>query len=332
MIVLKILVTSSYFADLLKQQDNLLADGIEFIVPKEGTDEELVQFAHDVEIIVATRLAPEVVQNAKKLKFIQKTGAGVDAMPFDVIPDNVLIANTSGANPVPMAEGAIALLISLAKRITQRHNLFPDRSPERGTELRGKKVGIVGLGSIGIEIAKRLQAFEMTILGIKRQPTENLKQQLQLEFLGESDDLDYVLKESDFIIVTVPLTPSTRGMISYKELALMKETAFIINIARAGIIDEEALYNAVKENKIAGAGIDVWWVPHWWDPKWKPELDKPSHFPIWELPNVIATPHNVGFTERTIYSEKAIKIIIENINLVIQGKQPKNLVDKEHQY
>lgn len=332
MIVLKILVTSSYFVDLLKQQSNLLTDRIEFVVPKEGTDEELAQLAYDVEIIVATRLAPEVVQSAKKLKFIQKTGAGVDAMPFHVIPENVLIANTSGANPVPMAEGAIALLISLAKRITQRHNLFPDRSSERGTELRGKKVGIIGLGSIGIEIAKRLQAFEMSILGIKRQPEMDLKQQLKLEFLGGSDDLDYVLKESDFVIVTVPLTPTTKGMISNKELSLMKETAFIINIARAGIIDEEALYNALKENKIAGAGLDVWWVPHWWDPKWKPELDKPSHFPIWELPNVIATPHNVGFTERTIYSEKAIQIIVENINLVIQGKQPQNLVDKENQY
>ncbi|HUU77340.1 MAG TPA: 2-hydroxyacid dehydrogenase [candidate division Zixibacteria bacterium] len=329
---MKILVTNSYFVDLLKQQGNLLADRIEFVVPKESSDEELAQLAHDVEIIVATRLAPEVVQSAKKLKFIQKTGAGVDAMPFNVIPENVLMANTSGANPVPMAEGAIALLISLAKRITQRHNLFPDRSSERGTELRGKKVGIIGLGSIGIEIAKRLQAFEMSILGIKRQPTKNLKQQLQLEFLGGPDDLDYVLKESDFVIVTVPLTPVTRGMISKKELSLMKETAFIINIARAGIIDEEALYNAIKENKIAGAGLDVWWVPHWWDPKWKPELDKPSHFPIWELPNVIATPHNVGFTERTIYSEKTIQIIVENINLVIKGRQPKNLVDKENQY
>ena len=319
-------------ADLLKQQENLMIDKIEFIIPSEGTDEELVHLAKDAEIIVATRLAPEVVQNAKKLKFIHKTGAGVDAMPFDVIPENVLMANTSGANPVPMAEGAIALLISLAKKITQRNGLFPDRISDRGTELRGKKVGIIGLGSIGVEIAKRLQAFEMSILAIKRDPDNDLQHKLKLEFLGGEGDLDYVLKESDFVIVSVPLTPATRGLISKRELSLMKETAFIINIARAAIIDEEALYTALKEKKIAGAGLDVWWIPHWWDPKWKPELDKPSRYPIWELPNVIATPHNVGFTERTIHSDKAIQIIVENINRIIQGQTPINLVDKEHQY
>lgn len=329
---MKVLVASKYVSDVLLKYKEQLPESLEFIIPEEGTDEELIQLAIDAEIIIATRLASEIVQNASNLKFIHKTGAGVDAMPFDVIPEHVIMANTSGANPVPMAEGAIGLLISLAKRITQRHITFPNRVSQRGTELRDKYVGIIGMGSIGIEIAKRLQGFDMKILGIKRREDEDLKKKLKLNFLGTEKDLDYVLKKSDFVVVIVPLTPATKGMIGERELSLMKDTAYIINIARAAIIDEKALYEALSNEKIAGAGLDVWWIPHWWDPKWKPELDKPSRYPIWELPNVIATPHNVGFTERTKYSEKAIEIIIENLNRVVKGETPINIVDKDNQY
>ncbi|MHA2051491.1 MAG: NAD(P)-dependent oxidoreductase, partial [Promethearchaeota archaeon] len=299
---------------------------------EKGTEEELVQLVRDVEIIVCTRLSAVVVENAKNLKLIQKTGAGVDAIPFEVIGEETLVANTSGSNPVPLAEGTISLLLALARRIVQRHNAFPKIHRGRGTELRGKKLGIIGLGHIGIEIAKRLQAFEMKILGIKRRKSEALQQNMNLEFLGGPEDLDYVLSESDFVVVIVPLTPATRGMIGEREISLMKQSAYLINVARAAIIDEKALYFALKENRIAGAAIDVWWIPHWWDPKWKPELDKPSRYPIWELPNVIATPHNIGYADFTKFSENPLKIIAENINNIAKGNPPINQVDKEHQY
>ncbi|NHJ31456.1 MAG: hypothetical protein FK732_01210 [Asgard group archaeon] len=329
---IKILVVRPTLAEWFEKQKDLFPSNIELIVPKEGTDEEIEELIQDVEIVVCTRLSAEAARKGKKLKLIQKTGAGVDAIPFEAIREEIIVANTSGANPVPLAEGTIALMISLAKKITQKNNSFPERDILRGTELRGKKVGIIGLGSIGIEVAKRLQAFEMKILGIKRRPTKKLKEELGLEFLGGSDDLDYVLKESDFVLVIVPLTPATRGMIGERELKLMKSTAYLVNVARAAIIQEEPMYRAVKEEWIAGAALDVWWIPHWWDPKWGPELDKPSRYPIWELPNVITTPHNVGFVERTTHSERAIQIIAENIQRIAQGKTPINLVDKEHQY
>jgi phosphoglycerate dehydrogenase-like enzyme len=121
-------------------------------------------------------------------------------------------------------------------------------------------------------------------------------------------------------------------MIGERELQLMKPSAYLINVARAAIIEEKALYFALKENRIAGAAIDVWWIPHWWDPNWKPEIDKPSRYPIWELPNVIATSHNVGYTEVTKYSEKAVRIIAENIGNIASGKPPINQINKEHQY
>ena len=305
---------------------------MELIIPKKGTEEELIQLARDVEVIVCTRLSGAVVKEAKKLKFIQKTGAGVDALPFDDIGNEILVSNTSGANPVPLAEGTVSLLLALAKRVVQRHVVFPEIDSNPGTELRGKKVGIIGLGHIGIEIAKRLQAFDMEILAVKRRKSDELKNKLNLEFLGGPEDLDYVLSESDFIVLIVPLTPATRGMIGERELQLMKPSAYLINVARAAIIEEKALYFALKDNKIAGAAIDVWWIPHWWDPNWKPEIDKPSRYPIWELPNVIATSHNVGYTEVTKFTEKAVRIIAENIGNIATGKPPINQIDKEHQY
>ncbi|MFX1488051.1 MAG: NAD(P)-dependent oxidoreductase [Promethearchaeota archaeon] len=322
----------SFLKDWIAKQKDLLPDNIEFIIPEEGTEEELMRLARDVDIIVCTRLSAAVVKAAKKLKLIQKTGAGVDALPFEVINDNVFVANTSGANPVPLAEGAISLLLALARRVVQRNNFFPNIDRQRGIELRGKKVGIIGLGHIGIEIAKRLQAFEMKILALKRRKSQDLKNKMNLEFLGDPEDLDFVLSESDFIIVIVPLTPATRGMIGEREISLMKPTAYLINVARAAIIEEKALYFALKEKKIAGAALDVWWIPHWWDPSWKPELNKPSRYPFWELPNVIATPHNIGYADYTKYSEEPLRIIAENIRNIAEGKSPINQVDKEHQY
>ena len=239
---MKVLVVRSYLADWIAKQKELLPENIELITPEKGTEEELVKLARDVEIIVCTRLSAEVVKNAKKLKLIQKTGAGVDALPFDVIGDGIFVANTSGANPVPLAEGAVSLLLALARRVVQRHKAFPDIDRSRGTELRGKKVGIIGLGSIGLEIAKRLQAFEMKILALKRRISADLQEKMKLDFLGGPEDLDYLLTESDFIIVIVPLTPETRGMIGTREIGLMKPSAYIINVARAAIIEEEPLF------------------------------------------------------------------------------------------
>ena len=112
----------------------------------------------------------------------------------------------------------------------------------------------------------------------------------------------------------------------------MKPTAYIINVARAGLIQEEALYSALKNNKIAGAGIDVWWIPHWWDLKGSPEINKPSRFPFWQLPNVVCSPHSIGGVEMTKYSENALKIMAENITRIAENKIPINLVDKKHQY
>jgi D-3-phosphoglycerate dehydrogenase len=170
----------------------------------------------------------------------------------------------------------------------------------------------------------------MKIYGIKRHPEKCIKNKMDIDFLGGPEEINYVLRNSDFLILTVPLTHETRGMIGEHELKLMKKTAFIINSARGPILEEKALYKALNGGYIAGAALNSWWVPHWWDPLWNPTGNPPSKYPFWELPNVIATPHNVGSSD--IPNKSTIKIIEKNIKQVFEGKEPINKVDEKLRY
>ena len=327
---MKVLIASPRSGISARLQKMVLGN-IQIIVPEKGSDEELISLASDVEVIVCVHLSADVARAAKRLKLIQKTGAGVDAIPFDVLRDDVFVANTSGANPLPLAEGTVALVLALAKNIVSRHNHFPhrDNTSRRGVELRGKKAGIIGLGHIGVEVGRLLKAFEMKILALKRHPEDASDAKFGLDFAGGPNDLDYLLQESDFVIVTVPLTPETRGMIGERELRLMKPTGYIVNVARAAILQEGPLFKALKDGWIAGAALDVWWPPHWWSPTWNPS-GQPPKYEFWKLPNVIATPHCIGQTDTP--SDAGLHIIAENIRRVAQGKHPINLVDKQLQY
>jgi phosphoglycerate dehydrogenase-like enzyme len=324
---MKILVINPRLADRIKE--HLSED--EVVSPKIGTDEELIELARNAEVILAVRLSPEVAAAAPRLKLLQKTGAGVDDLPFNVLGEDVWVANTSGSDPVPLAEGAVALALALAKRVVQRNRGFCEgRDPARGVLLKGKKAGILGMGSIGYEVAKRLKAFEMDILGLVRHPERGIEGDLELEFLGGPRDLDHLLRESDFLVVTVPLTPETRGMLGEREFELMKPTAYVVNVARAAIIQDEPLYRALSEGRLAGAALDVWWQPHFWDPLWNVEDRGASEYPLWELPNVICTPHNIGFVD--VSSDAGLMVMVENVNRIREGRPPVNQVDKELRY
>lgn len=308
-----------------------LPEDVEVVKPETGSDDELAGLAGDVEVIVATRLSPEVALAASRLKLLQKTGAGVDDMPFDALREETWMANTSGSNPVPLAEGAVALVFVLAKKVIQRHGSFMEgRGVGRGVLLSGKKAGIVGFGSIGREVGRMLQCMGMRVLAVKRSRDDELAEAMGLEFLGTPGDLIHVMSESDFVVVTAPLTPETRGMIGEEELRAMKPTAYILNVARAALIQEEPLYRALSEGWIAGAAIDVWWTPHFWDPLWNPEGRPASKYPFWELPNVICTPHSVVSSDSR--SDAGLKIMVENILRVKRGEPPINQVDKKLRY
>jgi len=328
LIVLKILVVNPGLAERIRGR---LPEDVEVLSPVTGTDVELVELAKDAEIILATRLSPDVALAAPRLKLLQKTGAGVDDMPFDALREETWMANTSGSNPGPLAEGAVALVFALAKKVIQRHGSFMEgRGVGQGVLLSGRKAGIIGFGSIGQEVGRMLQCMGMGILAVKRHGDDGLAEAMGLEFLGTPDDLLHVMSESDFVVVTAPLTPETRGMIGEEELRAMKPTAYIVNVARAALIQEEPLYRALSEGWIAGAALDVWWTPHFWDPLWNTEGKPASEYPFWELPNVICTPHSVVSSDSR--SDAGLKMMVENILRVKRGEPPMNQVDKKLRY
>ena len=325
---MKVLVVYRGLAERIKQR---LPEDIEVIYPEKGTDEELVELARDVDVIVATRLSAGVAEKAPKLKLLQKTGAGVDDMPFDALKPETYMANTSGSNPLPLAEGAVALVLALAKRIVPRDEGFPDeRSEKRGVLFHDKTAGILGMGSIGMEVAKMLKALGMKVVATRRSHDETLREELGLEWLGNSEEIDKLMQLSDFLIVTIPLTPDTTGLVGEHEIRQMKQGSYLINVARAAIVQEKPLYEALKDGHLAGAAIDVWWQPHFWDPLWNLEGNPASKYPYWELENVICIPHNIGFTDSQ--SDASLDIMVENIIRQRDGKMPINQVDKRLRY
>ncbi|MCW4012582.1 MAG: hypothetical protein NWF07_06265, partial [Candidatus Bathyarchaeota archaeon] len=221
---MKVLVVYKGLAERIKER---LPD-VEIVYPKTGTDEELVELARDVEVIVSTRLSSVVAENAPKLKLLQKTGAGVDDMPFEALKPETYMANTSGSNPLPLAEGAVALVLALAKRIVPRNNEFnKDRSSKRGVLFHEKTAGILGMGAIGIEAAKMFKGLGMKVVATRRSKDEALREELGLEWLGDKDDLDQLMQESDFLVVTIPLTPDTRGLVGEHEIRQMKPGSYL---------------------------------------------------------------------------------------------------------
>lgn len=325
---MNVLVVSKGLARRLRER---LPENISIVYPKNGTDDELVELAGDVEVIVSTRLSPIVVENAPKLKLLQKTGAGVDDMPFESLSEETYVANTSGANPLPLAEGAVALVLALAKRIVPRHLEFNmGRVEVRGVLLKGKTAGILGMGAIGTEVAKLLKALGMRVVGLRREKDDRVRDELGIDWLGGVNDLDRFLIMSDFLVVTVPLTQDTEGMLGEREFSLMKKGSYVVNVARAAIIQERPFYEALKSGKLAGAGIDVWWQPHFWDPLWKVNGNPPSKYPFWDLDNVICIAHQIGSTDSQ--SEASLNIMVENILRIRDGKPPINQVDKNLRY
>ncbi|HSL94158.1 MAG TPA: D-2-hydroxyacid dehydrogenase, partial [Bacillota bacterium] len=184
--------------------------------------------------------------------------------------------------------------------------------------LNGKVLGIVGFGSIGEEIGRRAKSFGMKVIGLKRRKAETVDRSLADDVWGD-EDLDRLLTIADHVVVAVPLTPVTRGLISRERLALMKNTAVIYNIARGAVIDENALIEALREKRIAGAGLDVF------------ETEPlPETSALWEMDNVIVTPHSAGGMPD--YRPRAFAIFLDNLRRLRDGETLINEVDKEAGY
>jgi phosphoglycerate dehydrogenase-like enzyme/ribonuclease HI len=306
---------------------------LEFIIPKTDEREAIKRYLKEVEVVIGGSFSNENLEQAKKLKLIQIPFAGVDKLDFDLYKNHkdIYICNIH-ANRNAVAEHAFALILALAKNIvTNDKDLRLGRwhgfsTKESTIQLQGKSLGIVGLGSIGWEIAKIGHTLGMKVFALKREIEEkDLKKKNILEFLGEKKDLEKVIKESDFIVVTVPLTRETKGLFGEKELNLMKGK-YLINISRGVVIDEEALFKSLKEGNLAGAAIDTWYQY----PTSKQKEISPSKYDFHKLDNIVMSPHTAGYTNKAL--EENIKSVFENIVKIYYGEEPENRINQELEY
>ncbi len=281
----------------------------------------------DVDVLITLVFTREMAAEARRLRLIQVPGAGLDRIDRSAVPPEASLANVHG-HEVGIAEYVIGAMIALGRDFRRvdaglRAGRWESQwapgvpTPPAWPELAGRTLGILGYGGIGRALARRARAFDMRICAIRRSVEQSAEDDLAL--LGGLDILDEVLRRSDHVAITLPLTPETRGLIGEKQLRLMKSTAILVNVSRAQILDEDALYDALAAGRIRGAALDVWYrYPSDGDPV------LPSQRPFHELPNVLMTPHIAGWTDGML--EARATVMAENIRRVARGEQPENLV------
>jgi D-3-phosphoglycerate dehydrogenase len=281
------------------------------VVTVDGTDREalLTALATADAILVrsATKVDAEAIAAAPRLKVVARAGVGLDNVDIKAATAaGVMVVNAPTSNIISAAELTVGHILSLARHIPAAHAALADgkwkRSAYTGVELYEKTVGIIGLGRIGALITARMQAFGTNVVAFDPYITSARAQQLGVTLLT----LDELLAQSDFITIHMPKTPETTGMISDSQLALMKPTAFIVNVARGGLIDEDALYRALVAGEIAGAGLDVF------------VSEPPTGSPLLALPNVIVTPHLGASTDEA--QEKAGVSVAKSVRLALSGE------------
>nr|WP_246287023.1 phosphoglycerate dehydrogenase [Schumannella luteola] len=255
----------------------------------------------------ATQVDAEAIAAAPRLKVVARAGVGLDNVDIkSATQAGVMVVNAPTSNIISAAELTVGHILSLARHIPAAHASLAGgawkRSSYTGTELYEKTVGIIGLGRIGALITARLQAFGVNVVAYDPYVTANRAQQLGVTLLS----LDELLEQSDFITIHMPKTPETTGMISTDQLAKMKSTAYIVNVARGGLIDEAALFEALQANVIAGAGLDVF------------VSEPPKDSPLLALPNVVVTPHLGASTDEA--QEKAGVSVARSVRLALGGE------------
>lgn len=296
--------------------------------PQEESDEEARQNLDSVlagtkVLLTSSTIIPEdILTRAPGLRWIQLTSAGVDRMlDSPLLRAGVTVTTVSGIHAVPIGEYVLGAMLAFAKGLPGAARAQAGRSwqPYPSQELLGKTVGIVGLGAIGGHVGGLARALGMRVLAIKRSAQRRESGVGGVDELLPPSELPYLLSESDYVIVAVPLTPETRGIIGEPELRSMKPTTVIINIARGAIIDEAALVRALKEGWIAGAALDVF-----------EQEPLPTESKLWGLENVIVTPHISGGTPR--YMELAVELFCDNLRRYLAGEPLRNVVDVNRGY
>ena len=287
----------------------------------ESKKEELDALLAETDVIYGFVPPKNVLSRAPRLKWMQATSAGVDRhQDTEIWRSKVILTGVSGIHATPIGEFVLGFMLMFAKGMPKSFQMKQTREWQRYVPytLRNKTVGIVGLGHIGREVARLAKAFGMKVIATRRSAKQAGKAR-NVDLLLPQNRMKEILAKSDYIVISVPLTPETRHIIGEAELKAMKPTAYIINIGRGGLIDQEALIRALDAKQIAGAGLDVV----------TPEpLPKDSR--LWDFENVILTPHISGGMED--YMERATELFCENLKRYLDGKRLLNVIDRKKGY
>ena len=289
--------------------DILEASGLPVVMKPGMTEDELCAEIVDYDALIirsGTKVTRKVIDAAKKLRLIGRAGVGVDNVDIPYATEKgILIMNTPSANTLSAAEHTCAMILAMARNIPQAHQSMHegkwDRSKFTGVELNGKTLGIIGTGRVGLEVARRLKAFNMTMVASDPfPPRQEVLDEIGIKLLPNADE---VVKVADFITIHSPLLPSTKDMISDAQFKMMKPTCRIANVARGGIVNEDALYRALKDNVIAGAAFDVWCN--------EPLSEEEKK--LLELPNLVTTPHLGASTK-----EAQLRVAVDIANSAVK--------------
>jgi len=300
--------------------DQIRAVSDALLVEKSTSKEEAIRLAAEAEVIFAGHFWEELWKAAPRLRWVQSWGAGIERfLTPEFIASPIILTNAQGCYALPIADHVMGFVLhfsrglNLAARSQIGHRWGVDREPD---ELGGRTMGIIGLGGIGSEVARRAKAFGMRVIAVRRRPERS--SQFADEVRGP-DGLDWLLGESDYVALCAALTPETQHLIGEEQLRKMKPTAHLINIGRGGLVDEAALTAALQEGRIAGAGLDVF------------ETEPlPSDSPLWDMPNVLITPHDAGSSPKS--HDRLMALFCENLRRYLAGEELLNVVDKGQGY
>jgi lactate dehydrogenase-like 2-hydroxyacid dehydrogenase len=285
---------------------------------KPSQEDEVCRVIQGADVIIVTAMFPatrKIIESSGRLKIIAIRGAGFEGSDLKAATDNgVVVTNNPGSNSESVADMTIGLMLAVSRQIAKkdremRKGLYPRGSG--GEDLFRKTVGIIGLGNIGKRVAKRVQGFEAKVIANDIVEYADFRKRYNIPYCSKEE----LLQKSDFVTIHVPLDNSTRGMIDGDRLRLMKKTAFLVNTARGAILDERALYKALKEGWIAGAGLDVF------------EAEPPVFREHILLENVVSTPHIAGLSNQASYA-MAMETVKKVITL-FEGKVPENVLNPE---
>lgn len=265
----------------------------------------------------------DAIRSGSNLRWIQATNAGVGehVRAADLTQEElsrVAVTSASGVHATPLAEfsifGLLAFMKDLPRLLRDKENKHWDHYPT--SELRGRTLLIVGLGKIGLEVARLARCFGMHTIGTKRRPDGELP---NVEEVYASSALNELVPQADAIVVTVPLTEETTEMLDRETIELMKEECVLVNVGRGGVIDEQALTEALKENRIRGAALDVF-----------QEEPLPGDSQLWTLPNVLISPHTAALSE--VENQRIVKLFVENLQRYLREEPLLNRIDPEMFY